>query len=42
MTQQSLAGFISNLALPDDAKSRLLALAPSTYVGLAAELAKRI
>jgi adenylosuccinate lyase len=42
MTQQSLAGFISNLALPDDAKARLLALAPSTYVGLAAELAKRI
>ena len=30
------------LALPDDAKKRLLALTPGTYVGLAGSLAKRI
>ena len=42
MTRESLRAFIGTLALPDDAKARLLALAPSTYVGLAAELAKRI
>ena len=42
MTRESLRAFIEALALPDDAKARLLALAPSSYVGLAAELAKRI
>ena len=42
MTRESLRAFIEALALPDDAKARLRALAPSSYVGLAAELAKRI
>jgi len=28
--------------LPADAKSRLLALTPATYVGLAARLARRV
>ncbi len=42
MTRESLRAFIDALALPDDAKARLLALSPGTYVGLAEALAKRI
>jgi adenylosuccinate lyase len=42
MTRESLRAFIDTLALPDDAKARLVSLAPSTYVGLAVELAKRV
>ncbi|HEY2815802.1 MAG TPA: adenylosuccinate lyase [Casimicrobiaceae bacterium] len=42
MTRGSLHEFIEGLALPDDAKSRLKALTPATYIGLAATLAKRI
>jgi adenylosuccinate lyase len=34
--------FIIGLALPDDAKQRLLALTPGSYIGLAVELAKTI
>ena len=41
MTRESLRAFIEGLALPADAKSRLLALTPATYVGLAARLARR-
>jgi adenylosuccinate lyase len=43
MTQASLHAFIDGLAgLPDDAKSRLKALTPANYIGVAAELARRI
>ena len=42
MTRESLRAFIDGLALPADAKSRLLALTPATYVGLAARLARRV
>jgi adenylosuccinate lyase len=42
MTRDSLRAFIEALAVPEDAKGRLLALAPSTYIGLAAELARRV
>ncbi|HMA30829.1 MAG TPA: adenylosuccinate lyase [Casimicrobiaceae bacterium] len=42
MTAESLREFIGTLALPADAKARLLALSPSTYVGLAPALAKRV
>ena len=42
MTRESLHAFIDGLALPPDAKARLLALSPATYIGLAAELAKRV
>ena len=42
MTRESLRAFIADLALPADAKSRLLALTPATYVGLAARLARRV
>jgi len=34
--------FISGLAIPQDAKDRLLAMTPASYVGLAAKLAKGI
>ena len=39
ITRESLREFIAGLALPQDAKQRLLELSPATYVGLAAELA---
>jgi adenylosuccinate lyase len=39
--RQALRQFIESLPLPSDAKSRLLALTPQTYIGLAAELARR-
>jgi len=42
MTRESLRAFIETLALPDDAKARLVSLTPSTYVGLAQSLAKRV
>jgi adenylosuccinate lyase len=38
----SLATFIQTLAIPEDEKQRLLQLSPETYIGKAAELAKRI
>jgi adenylosuccinate lyase len=41
-TRESLRAFVATLALPDDAKARLLALTPATYVGLAGSLAKRV
>ncbi len=39
MTRERLHAFIHTLALPDEAKERLLALTPSTYTGYAAQLA---
>jgi len=42
MTRESLHAFIQGLALPADAKARLIALTPSNYLGKAAELAKRV
>jgi adenylosuccinate lyase len=38
----SLRTYIQGLKLPEDAKQRLLALTPATYVGLAAQLAREI
>ncbi len=40
ITREELHRFVASLPLPDDAKSRLLALTPATYVGLAATLAR--
>jgi len=40
--QEKLRGFIAALDLPPEPKARLMALTPRTYIGLAAELAKRI
>jgi adenylosuccinate lyase len=42
ITRDTLRAFITGLALPDDAKARLLALTPGTYTGLAEPLARRI
>ncbi len=42
ISQDSLLEFIKKLDIPEDAKKRLLALTPSTYVGLAAHLARKI
>jgi len=42
ITRESMHTFISGLDLPDDAKQRLLALTPGSYIGLADELARAI
>ncbi len=42
ITRASLQQFIGGLAIPEAERRRLLALAPWTYTGKAAELAKRI
>jgi adenylosuccinate lyase len=42
MTAVSMREFIGALALPQDAKARLLALSPSTYTGVAEALARRV
>ena len=42
MTRESLRHFIDGLALPDDAKARLKALTPATYIGMATKLALRV
>ena len=42
INQATLAGFIESLQLPPEVKTRLLALAPAAYTGLAAELARQI
>jgi adenylosuccinate lyase len=42
MDQTTLAAFISGLAIPAEAKTQLLALTPATYIGKAAELARRV
>jgi adenylosuccinate lyase len=42
ITRNALHELINGLAIPDAEKQRLLALTPATYIGKAAELAKRI
>jgi len=42
MTRELMRGFIAELDLPDAEKERLLAMTPASYVGKAAELAKRV
>ena len=42
MTRELMQGFIAGLALPEAEKTRLLALTPATYTGLAAALARKI
>jgi adenylosuccinate lyase len=42
ITRDALQTFVNGLAIPDDAKQRLLEMTPGSYVGMAAELAKRI
>ena len=42
ITRETLHAFVDGLAIPADAKARLKALTPATYVGKAAELARRV
>ncbi len=42
ITQQALTEFVQGLDLPKEPKQRLLALTPRKYIGLAAELARKI
>ncbi len=42
ISKDALREFITGLAIPQDAKDLLLAMTPSNYIGLAAELAKKI
>ncbi len=42
MTRELMLGFVDKLALPADAKARLLAMTPASYIGLAAALARRV
>jgi adenylosuccinate lyase len=42
IAKDDLRTFISGLAIPQDAKDRLLAMTPASYVGLAAKLAREI
>ena len=39
--RDGLHAFVRSLAIPEEAKARLLALTPSTYTGLASKLARR-
>jgi adenylosuccinate lyase len=40
--EDAMRGFIKELEIPNDAKARLLAMTPQSYIGLAAKLAKEI
>jgi len=42
ITRESIQAFIETLELPDDEKTRLLAMTPGNYIGKAVELAKRV
>ena len=42
MTKALMHGFIEGLQIPPEEKQRLLALTPATYIGKAAELARRV
>jgi adenylosuccinate lyase len=42
ITRESMRSFIEGLALPADARQRLLDLTPGGYVGLAESLAREI
>ena len=42
MTRALMQGFIADLAIPEAEKERLLAMTPGSYIGKAAELARRV
>ena len=42
ITAERLRDFIRSVAVPEEAKTRLLALTPAIYTGAAAELARKI
>jgi len=42
VTAEALHGLIRSLDIPEDARQRLLAMTPASYVGKASELARRV
>ena len=42
ITREAIQAFIATLEIPDAEKQRLMAMTPGSYVGLAAELARRV
>ena len=42
ISKEALRDFVAGLAIPQDAKDLLLAMTPANYIGLAAELARKI
>ncbi len=42
ISREALRTFIEGLAIPDEAKARLLAMTPASYIGRAVELAERL
>ncbi|NSX02411.1 adenylosuccinate lyase [Cupriavidus gilardii] len=42
ISREALRTFIEGLAIPDEAKARLLAMTPGSYIGAAVELAERL
>jgi adenylosuccinate lyase len=42
ITAADLAAFVDQLPIPDEAKARLREMTPASYIGKAAELARRI
>ena len=42
MTRELMHGFIAKLEMPEADKQRLLAMTPGSYIGMAAELARRV
>ena len=42
ITKEALHQFIGGLAIPEQEKTRLLALTPANYIGIAPELARKI
>ena len=42
MSRELIQGFIADLAIPEADKQRLLAMTPASYIGKAAELARRV
>ena len=42
MTRDLMLGFVDKLALPEDEKTRLRAMSPASYTGLAAQLARGV
>ena len=42
ITRESLHAFIDGLSIPDAEKTRLKAMTPASYIGVAADLARQI
>jgi adenylosuccinate lyase len=42
VSAEALHALIRSLEIPESEKQRLLAMSPGSYVGMAAELAKRV